>query len=797
MSLIRCLDRTRRLLRLASSCSTIQVYLNVQPPTRKIDPFDLIRKMPKEPIAARALKQQRLEKEKSHKTINAIPSLVSVGVLGNGGLGAPSGIFITTDHHTYLFNCGEGTQRLAQEHGWRLAKCSNVFITHATWQKVGGLCGFGLTLQSIGVPRLSLHGSRKLIPLFDHTAPFGVNSDLTISQANKTNDPYVDTCMRVDYIPVEPINCGEPELSGPSSAKRLKPNQSSLLITSDGDSDVYCFLCTLHDKPGKLDLHKCIELKVPRGPLLAQLKAGKDVTLEDGRVIRQQDVCDPQEQGERFLVVDCPTINYFESLLINSTIASAIHCEQHPLACVIHFTPADVLQTDQYVRWLQQFQSDVQHIFINDHNSSLAYADAYKLQQKLSIIDPDVFPPLTVTDQPNSIEIAVEPNAPTYVQPATNFEFVLRPKGKKVIHIEPLGLIEDTSRKELEAVQGTKEAIEQYRLVTKHISDQSETYPELITFGTGSAVAGKLRNASCILINLSETSSMLMDCGEGSFGQLQRFYGQERTQQIMRNLKSIFISHLHADHHIGLLSFLLCRKQLQQQDTSLQPLILYAPDTVQQFLVKMDQDFEHLSMTYEYRDNPRFEIHEVGETFVRRSDVAAISLAKVKHCRQSCGIAIETLPNKIGKSYKIVYSGDAMPTNTLVDIGRNADLLIHEATLDDIHYTDALAKHHSTTSDAIKMGRQMNAGHTLLTHFSQRYSKLPFITEWFDERVGIAFDNMRLRLTDLEKLAPLVDVMKVLFAEEFELLKRRNQQKVKQEQLLQTMLQKQEKQQIN
>ena len=41
---------------------------------------------------------------------------------------------------------------------------------------------------------------------------------------------------------------------------------------------------------------------------------------------------------------------------------------------------------------------------------------------------------------------------------------------------------------------------------------------------------------------------MIMDCGEGTFGQIQRFYG-DRTDDILASLHSIFVSHIHADHH--------------------------------------------------------------------------------------------------------------------------------------------------------------------------------------------------------------------------------------------------------
>lgn len=60
---------------------------------------------------------------------------------------------------------------------------------------------------------------------------------------------------------------------------------------------------------------------------------------------------------------------------------------------------------------------------------------------------------------------------------------------------------------------------------------------------------------------------------------------------------------------------------------------------------------------------------------------------------------------------------------------------------------DARYKMHSTTSQAIEVGRQMNAQYTVLTHFSQRYARIPRLHEYQTEtynNVGIAYDNMQV-----------------------------------------------------
>lgn len=85
-----------------------------------------------------------------------------------------------------------------------------------------------------------------------------------------------------------------------------------------------------------------------------------------------------------------------------------------------------------------------------------------------------------------------------------------------------------------------------------------------------------------------------------------------------------------------------------------------------------------------------------------------------------------------------------MPSENLIELGKDSNLLIHEATMEDDLAQEAVIKLHSTTSQAIDVGKKMNAKYTLLTHFSQRYAKLPRFNDNFSGNVGIAFDNMQV-----------------------------------------------------
>ena len=59
---------------------------------------------------------------------------------------------------------------------------------------------------------------------------------------------------------------------------------------------------------------------------------------------------------------------------------------------------------------------------------------------------------------------------------------------------------------------------------------------------------------------------------------------------------------------------------------------------------------------------------------------------------------------------------------------------------------EALAKRHSMTHEAVQTGKQAGAYRTILTHFSQRYPKIPVVDDSFLDSTCIAFDLMSVNL---------------------------------------------------
>ena len=92
------------------------------------------------------------------------------------------------------------------------------------------------------------------------------------------------------------------------------------------------------------------------------------------------------------------------------------------------------------------------------------------------------------------------------------------------------------------------------RADARWISDSSEIGHDIVvtTLGTGSALPSKYRNVSSTHLAIPGLGGILLDAGEGTLGQLRRRFGPDGLRQVYKDLRMIFISHMHADHHLGL-----------------------------------------------------------------------------------------------------------------------------------------------------------------------------------------------------------------------------------------------------
>lgn len=244
--------------------------------------------------------------------------------MSNGTRAESRSLLLVTDHTNYLFNCGEGTQRLATEHHAKLTKIEHIFVTSATWENMGGIPGVALTIQDTGVPKMNLHGPDGTIDIIEATQNFITLNQLTVTSQNTTSQ-FSDQTMSVTYLPIKSpkphplveeksdkiyvdntnyydyqVNSNGKRSHSPPSIPRQRSRSVSLENKSRIDS-MMVYICKVHPKVGTLDMKKCVDAGITPGPHLGKLKAGEDITLPDGRVVRSKDVVSPPEIGPAFI----------------------------------------------------------------------------------------------------------------------------------------------------------------------------------------------------------------------------------------------------------------------------------------------------------------------------------------------------------------------------------------------------------------------------------------------------------------------------------------------------------------
>lgn len=247
-------------------------------------------------------------------------------ILGSGAFGTSRCVYLTAGHTRYIFNCGEGTQRLAYEHKYKLIKLEHLFITSATWNNLGGMPGMLLTIQDAGVPKINVHGPKGMMEIFNSIKRIVLLQALKIHEANcDESKVYEDPVMSVSYVSIakaneqetQPINIREEVVdninyydykinsNGKRVSDKLMEMESKIQKLEQKPnmriSTVMSYICKLHPRAGTLSLEKCLEKGVKPGPILGQLKAGMDVTLPDGTIVLSKDVCSPATPGPTFI----------------------------------------------------------------------------------------------------------------------------------------------------------------------------------------------------------------------------------------------------------------------------------------------------------------------------------------------------------------------------------------------------------------------------------------------------------------------------------------------------------------
>ncbi|MAO46841.1 MAG: ribonuclease Z [Crocinitomicaceae bacterium] len=274
---------------------------------------------------------------------------------------------------------------------------------------------------------------------------------------------------------------------------------------------------------------------------------------------------------------------------------------------------------------------------------------------------------------------------------------------------------------------------------------------ELTILGCGAAAPTPYFLTTSQLVNI-HGQLILIDCGEGTQLTLRQ------TKAKFQKINIILISHMHADHTMGLPG-LIATMSLLGRRTSLN---IWGPKELEEFvrrtwyLTGTHVDFE-----------VKFHVNSsIGPNVVVDSESFMITSFPTKHRVPTCGFVIEekegvlslkgharkdynlshldiqilkrgedivkkgeVIPNmfcmeKPPKCRKYAFAADTAFSPKVVEAVKGCNLLYHEATFETKDLDIAKKTLHSTSSDAARVAKDAGVNQLLIGHFSNRYRDL-------------------------------------------------------------------------
>ncbi|KAK2845259.1 hypothetical protein FQN49_005896 [Arthroderma sp. PD_2] len=538
-----------------------------------------------------------------------------------------------------------------------------------------------------------------------------------------------------------------------------------------------------HDSRGKFDRKRAELLNIADKSDFKKLARGENVQSADGKTITPDMVLGENRPGKGFAIIELPSVDYIESMADRKE-------WQNP----------EIMKGMEVFVWilgpgvgghplLQKFvakMSKCKHIVSSPDYCPDSYSYPAVASATIDFTDIDEAryqTPFCNNKSKMPIDKFVPENCKTTVAIA---------EPSLAVDLEPaVKLIRDSVRKPFNKFISArdrarrnsyprliKEAFGQRSVrekAKKLIQDIPNGDAEVIALGTGSSCPSKYRNVSGTLLRVPGHGNYLLDAGEGSLAQLKRIFGPEELKEVLRELKVIWISHLHADHHLGTVSVIkawheavhgrvpltahapnndihkmLREKRLYVVSAShmLQWLAEYANvenygyDKVVPLVASSFENSNGTEHTFDIyrRENcgrpmedqqgkpqfTRLKFDDANSPFTKLlkegTGLEAILTTPVAHCQGAKAVCL-VFPS----GFKVSYSGDCRPCTRFIELGRGSTVLIHEATFEDSMVSDAVAKRHSTVSEAMTVGLRMEAKVIVLTHFSQRYRRMPDI----------------------------------------------------------------------
>ncbi len=267
---------------------------------------------------------------------------------------------------------------------------------------------------------------------------------------------------------------------------------------------------------------------------------------------------------------------------------------------------------------------------------------------------------------------------------------------------------------------------------------------DVIFLGTGGSVPSALRNTASVLVRRGG-DRLLFDCGEGTQRQMQRSTGLVQATDI-------FITHLHADHYLGLPGLI---KTWDMQDRTA-PLVISGPPGLRDLLASLGRIIGRVRYPIEIDElepGARIRLDDYAvEVFAVEHRIAAFGYALAEEGRpgrfdpelaRSLGVAEgpdfgrlqrgeevdgadgpvkpEQVMGEARRGRKLVITGDTRPCDATAIAADGADLLVHDSSFADSEADRAAETGHSTAREAARVAAEAGVGMLALVHISARH----------------------------------------------------------------------------
>jgi ribonuclease Z len=203
-------------------------------------------------------------------------------VLGTGGMMPLPGRFLTSvllrrEGDLFLFDCGEGTQVSLRSLNLRWKKITAIFISHTHADHITGLPGILMLSSQV-----------------DRSEPLYIIGPPKIREFVELSRKVLDMYINYEIIVREIEN---PALPG-EVFRQEGFSVNSFPLKHTKPCVGYAFAEDM--RPGVFHPEKVLALGVPRGPLWSRLQAGETIRLEDGKLVKPEDVLGPARRGRKF-----------------------------------------------------------------------------------------------------------------------------------------------------------------------------------------------------------------------------------------------------------------------------------------------------------------------------------------------------------------------------------------------------------------------------------------------------------------------------------------------------------------